>query len=532
MPADNPNRRTSLAEVLSLDSIGDEHEPEPDTVKANKGKSPSNQVLEEVEHKLEDSVEEAAATSALIWEAVLDGAVAKIISSFSWANSTCLNLTITLTFEEVTGEEDPDLIWINWLYFLFVTCVLILSAYKLQNYLNYEKKKVLMKLTVKDALPAMVIETEFDEFKKAFAKLFLDSLAIVCALALRAATTTSFADLTNVTYDDGYFQDDTSGLLGVTLIYAMLVTAIICWLSFKMGVSESDGKSTDTSNEKKDQNNKVKPLKEAAKTVSGLIIAFGWRGFFIVFIMSTTQYGDDNEDNVSGFWTEAIIITVLVTVYLSLLDLYSCCVPKIDGIPFQRKASEREYLSDILIASLQYVVGLSYVDAFVVTFKEMNEENEMIANWTYCGIMVVVLGISQLYLKKCMLGIASEVGGLLKFVDDNIDAINFTDELEMKDERLFIVHLRDNFIELSLFAISLSAGFSVSPAINVTIEYMLSLNSNTDTVLGSWIAVVCVFIVSTLLTLYLGTILKKARVARKNAIVNAKDLLVAVRESI
>lgn len=175
--------------------------------------------------------------------------------------------------------------------------------------------------------------------------------------------------------------------------------------------------------------------------------------------------------------------------------------------------------------ALQFAVGLAWVDAFKASFRTMSTDDEMAAAWAYCAIMIVVMVLSTIYFKKCLFSISADVGGILEFIDDNIDAIDFYDDWERNEgaRRPFPIYLRDNFIELSMYAISLAAGFSLSPAIQATISYFLEKDSDADTVLGSWLAVIGVFSVSALITLYLGRLMKKARTARKLAVAFIED---------
>jgi len=533
-PVEEKTKEASVLKDHSEDVAGDKPEIEvPD------GKSEDGSIADMLDASwklIDDRIDHIAGQAEVLYEAVIDEAVTKIVGSFAWANSTTLDSTILLTFSEIGTDDDAiDLVWMDWLYFLFVVLIIILLAYKLRKWLDYETGSEKKNINVQDKKPLAFIEKQFNDFKKAFSKLLLDTLAIVCALALRAATTTSFAEMSSVEYTDGYFKDDTSGLLGMTLIYALVITAIICWLSSKnnptkknvgsvdaslkkeseKSATKNDEKSVNTTDEK-ERDKSSKPLKDVIKTVSGLTIAFAWRSFFVVFIISIV--GEVDSD-VSGYWVYAIIITILATALLSIQELYTCCIPNFESLPFRRNSSEREYLGGVLVSALQYAVGLAWVDAFEATFRTMSTEDEMAANWAYCGIMIVVMVLSTLYLKKCLLKIAAEIGGILEFIDDNIDAIDFYDDWERNEgaRRPFPVYLRDHFIELSMYAISLAAGFSISPAINATISYFLEDDPNADTVLGSWIAVVGVFIITTLVTLYLGTIVRRARRARKNA---------------
>merc|ERR1719336_1191640 len=105
-------------------------------------------IVSSTEEKMESKVAEAAVGAAVIWEAVIDKTVTSFTGGLAWMNAGLLSMATEITFTD-SMESDLAMLGGMWTYFFVLTAVLSISAYCLQDVLNWEgqpEKKTAVKL--------------------------------------------------------------------------------------------------------------------------------------------------------------------------------------------------------------------------------------------------------------------------------------------------------------------------------------------------------------------------------------------------
>jgi len=251
---------------------------------------------------------------------------------------------------------------------------------------------------------------------------------------------------------------------------------------------------------------KKKPSQVLGALIKGLLMAFAWRAVFAIIIEEIV--GENSSEKPPAAWSYAFIVYGLTTLLLSSGDVFGFYVKKADLFEWDDEAVE--YVGSILDSSLKFIVGLAFSSGFQSIFAYEDPNHKVTAAWVYCGIMLILMVITSIYVKKLLLKISEKFDGWLEFIDDNIEAIDFDEWDRTHERKSFCTYCRINAAETFIDAIMISAGLSFTPAVNATLAYWLDMDEGLDESLYVWLAFLLAFAITAILTVYLGRALKTA----------------------
>jgi len=252
--------------------------------------------------------------------------------------------------------------------------------------------------------------------------------------------------------------------------------------------------------------NLKKPQDVLGSLVFGTVIAFAWRGVFAILIVSIV--GENSSGRATAVWSYAIIVSVVAILLLTVGDMTGFFVSRASFL--QSKKEEVTYVGSALEGALKFTVGLAYANAFKTSFGMLNREQELTACWVYFGIMLVIMVLTSIYLKKLILMISQKVDGLLEFIDDHVDAIDFEEWDRTHERKSFFTYARMNAAEILIDSTVIAAGLSVTPAVKATLIYYLKTDDGADTVSGVWVAFLVAVIITSVVAGHLGKVVTKA----------------------
>lgn len=497
-----------------------------------------------------------------LWSGAIIQTCDNIINAFAWANAGLLDNAFQIIFIYIarTNHIKLKISVCNWIYFVFMIlfCWIFITKFPYGSLSDNEDwsedQKKRSRGCCTRCFGEKIMERKLcsccrfvhdytSEIKRAFFFLAIDTLAIVVSFAAREATMTSFAWLFNRTYENGEFhtsdEDDdavteASGLVAVTLGYAIMATTFIIFCMLKLGPSKKKEKKEAEKAKRKALNPEESsassdidlahvPMLRFWQFTAGIVIAWAWRGYFQVFILLIL---DENHDNaLVGYWIYAFLIAFFVVLILSIFDLYQC-VPIYEDLPFQTQSSEREYIFEVLKAAIVFVVALSFIEAFTESFDEFSDgETEVTAQWIYCGLVSVIMIVSNLYLEHLVFGIGTIASGIATEVTDSVNSLRGSKAAEkiIRRETFWNYFLHRSVYVLNT-SVSVAAAFSVRDAVKSLLQE-LSTESSTKSddndinwgrlIRGAWFATLGAMFISATATIYLAKVIKRAQTRSK-----------------
>jgi len=152
---------------------------------------------------------------------------------------------------------------------------------------------------------------------------------------------------------------------------------------------------------------KKKPGQVLGTLIKGLLMAFAWRAVFTIIIEEIV--GETSSGKPPVLWSYAIIVYLLSTVLLSLGDIFGSVIKGTSCL--EEKVEAVEYVGSILDASLKFIVALAFSSGFQSLFAYEDPNHKVTACWVYCGIMLLLMVLTTIYVKKLLLKISEKFDG-------------------------------------------------------------------------------------------------------------------------
>jgi len=232
---------------------------------------------------------------------------------------------------------------------------------------------------------------------------------------------------------------------------------------------------------------------------------------FILLILN-----ENSNTAILGFWIYSSIIALIVVIILSVFELFHF-VPIFDDLPFQCPSPEREFILQALKAAIIYIVALSVIESFKATFDIFDSgEAELVAQWIYCGLVVVCMIVSNLYLKGLVLGL---VGGIALGAIKTVSAIRSSKSEKKKHRETFLRYFLGNVVFVVNQSVSVAAAFATRDAVKHLLEGVSESTSDTGEgetnwdrlISGAWIACLITLSISATITICLTKIINKEK---------------------
>jgi len=479
-----------------------------------------------------------------LWSVAIIQTCDNIISAFAWGNAGILDNAFQVVFEyaATAGNIKLSLSQSNWMYFIIMSlfCWLFIEKFPYewlfedQGQTEHKKCSCCRCRGCCKRLGCNFAVEHTKDIGRAFFFLAVDTLAVVLSLAAREASMHSFAWMFNRDYYAGDFRasdednaaDEASALLAVTLGYAILITSLIMVFLLKVGPTAKKEREKALKASQREINGEESstddlteiPLMRFCQFWGGIVIAWAWRGYFQVFILLIL---DENESSaVLGYWIYSFMIASFVVILLSIFDLYQC-VPTYEDLPFQSSSPERSYILEVLKASIVFVVALSFIESFTETFDSLSDSgSEITAQWIYCGLVGVIMIISNLYLEILIMGVGNLASGIVSGAGKAVNTVRGTERKEKITQReTFWRYLLKNVVYVLNTSVSVAAAFAVRDAVKIVLEeasertnqYGEDETNWSRLIGGSWCACMAALTMSALATVYLTKVIKAAQ---------------------
>jgi len=513
--------------------------------------------------KLMKTIKNQAKTGAgHIWSEAIVKTCDNVIQALAWGNAGLLSNAFQITFLYIVDYSNfsAALVLANWIYlsFLCLFCFIFIKKFPYTTLAIDEssteesdenrkcglckrcRKMCKRILRYKHCTCCRYAVEHTVEIERAFFFLAIDTMAVVVSFASSDATMTTFAQIFERGYANGefYTEEDgdsvgeAAGLMAVTLCYAVGMTLVIIWLMLIFGPSaEKEKKKAKKAGKKKHPKKNYRsgskeswpnsssimseePMKRFCQLTAGIVIAWAWRGYFWVFILLILN--ENSSTAILGFWIYSSVIALIVVIILSVFELFHF-VPIYYDLPFQSPSPEREFILRALKSAIIYIVALSVIESFKATFDKFNSgEAELVAQWIYCGLVVVCMIVSNLYLKGLVLGL---VGGIASGAIKTVNAIRSSKKKEKKHRETFLRYFLGNVVFVVNQSVSVAAAFAMRDAVRLLLVEVSESTSDIGEgetnwnrlIAGAWIACLISLSISATITIYLTKIINKEK---------------------
>lgn len=479
--------------------------------------------------KKEDPPEEVK--EAIFYEAYVDKIAAGIVGSLGWANAGLLNQAFQETFNQALGKKDTEVIG-SWIYVV----VLFLTAYWFGL---YGIKYINACLTACDPDPEdWADEEEAEECKKdedddfwienlienqvkAFGKTVTDLLVKTLGVSLALAFSDSCVRSVEVTVDRD--SDATWFYFGVAILVSLFF--IYTCVNFASAIQAAD----DAEKTEKEESTKTAYTQDEQEknhfwnlithTIE-LVIAMSWRNAF-------DSLFDAWKDPDAGNWTYAIGCTMIVTMFLTYLEIYLCCVPVNKDSYLSIGTPGRAFAGTTFSNSIRAVVGLAWIDALqaIIKGEENSSSGSIEGQAIYLAIVWLIYLVFEMYLDDVLLRNVIDVkDDFFAFVDRFNDAITVGKLTKEIDEDILATsnacgNFCNAFIELVGYSLKMAAGWSLTPFVKAVIAGMYKDNENQeDQLTGFWASFIISLTISTCISLYFIQSINAARAIRKGVV--------------